>query len=307
MVVKDRRKKWTKNSTLLLTSLVIILFGCGQGSEQKGADLKVSSLDGSWKFTGQNDHTTDPPLWMEAEEGFIHQKHLTSTHFTWLSYNIENDELVGAGGGAYTLEGNTYTEYIEFFHPVGSYLGQAIPFEASVEEGIWYHKGFGMIMEFDAVIGEMVVVDTAVIDEQWARIAGSTEALEMVRTWHLIGYKDSPEAEIYGEYPDFVGYMKLITPSHYVSIRFNHEEQGGNVLGLASGEWAVEGTSYMEHIKVIHPTGSQALNTTANFDVQFEEGRWYHKGWVKSVELSDDGEMTVLDSSMVDEIWIEGE
>jgi len=78
------------------------------------ADDSNGKLIGSWDFVnvaeGSDTFTEYPPFY-----GII--KILTPTHFTWVQYNTEGDEIFGIGGGPYSIVGDTYTELIEFVHP----------------------------------------------------------------------------------------------------------------------------------------------------------------------------------------------
>lgn len=173
-----------------------------------------------------------------------------------------------------------------------------------MKDGTWYHTGYAKVMEFDPETGELVVTDTSKIEEKWVQIEGETDHPEMIKTWNLIGYKSTESSATYDVYPDFVGYIKLITPTNFVWVRYNSESQGGEVIGLGSGIWEFDGSIYTEYIKLQHPQGSRQVGTTVPFTYTMEDGKWYHYGYVKQVDFDDSGEMTVLDSRLVDEIWI---
>ena len=66
-------------------------------------------------------------------------KILTDTHFAF-GQQVDDSDEVTAGGGRYTLEGNTYTEIIEYHTSVP--VGIRIPFECRIEGDTWYHTGY---------------------------------------------------------------------------------------------------------------------------------------------------------------------
>lgn len=275
-----------------------ILAGCTQSSNEVSDSPEPVSLEGSWKIVAQIDHDSGQTDWEDFGSGLIYQKHLTPTHFTWFSYNPEDDVLEGAGGGSYTLEGNTYTEHIEFFHPADAgYVGQSIVFTAEVDGDTWIHRGMGELVEFDPETATMIVFDTTHIEEKWVKLDGrdNSEHREMLKTWNLVNYKTDPDGT-YDSYPEFVGYQKLLTPTHFVWIRYNNADNGGEVTGLGSGSWSFDGSKYIEYISIQHPPASGIAGTTATFEYRTdEEGKWYHYGFVNQEDA---------DSLMIDEIWI---
>lgn len=288
-----------KSQFIKMTLLALLGFSCStQNDSSEDVATGPLSLEGSWEITEKIDHDGGKTEWEPFGTGLIYQKHVTPTHFTWVGYDPANDVVVGAGGGSYTLEGNKYVENIEFFIPVeDGYVGQTITFEAALEGDTWIHKGSTPLVEFDPEVGEVVVFDTTYIEEKWVKIKGSTENENFVKTWHLENYKPDPEAT-YDSHPDFVGYMKLITPTHFVWIQYNNSDNGGEVIRLGSGTWSFDGTNYIENIDLWHPQGSNQIGTSVTFDYRIEDGKWYHFGYVKQVENG-----VAVDSSFVDEIW----
>jgi len=285
----------------LFAGMILLIFSaCSTNNDSESAgQTEAINLEGSWEITEKIDHDGGKTEWEPFGAGLIYQKHLTQTHFTWVGYDPEIDEIVGAGGGSYSLDGNVYIEHIEFFHPVSEgYLGQSIVFEAELKGDTWYHKGSTPLVEFDPEVGEVVVFDTTNIEEKWVKLGGSAENKNFIRTWNLISYKEDPEGT-YDSHPDFVGYMKLITPSHFVWIQYNSGDNGGEIIRLGSGTWSFDGTNYVENINLWHPKGSNQIGTSVTFDYRFEEGKWFHFGYVKQVENG-----VAIDSSFVDEIWV---
>ena len=74
-------------------------------------------------------------------------------------------------GGSYDLEGESYTEHIEFLHPPGSGIqGSAIPFKCVVNGNEWHHSGYINEREYDNEIGDYVVVAERRLEEFWTRL-----------------------------------------------------------------------------------------------------------------------------------------
>jgi len=153
-----------KISELLIPFILVCLLVTGCTTNHENADESEDniSLEGTWQLIKEIHHIYGETEWEDTPENLIYMKHITPTHFTWVSYDKSTETLIGTGGGTYTFDGDKYTEYIDFFYPAGSNeLGQAIPFTVGMEEGQWFHTGVVKEMEFDAEKGENVVVDSS--------------------------------------------------------------------------------------------------------------------------------------------------
>ena len=83
-------------------------------------DIKVNDdsggqLVGSWDF--QNFLEQSDSTWGNYPPFYGIMKLITPTHFTWIQYNTEADEVFGIGGGSYSIKGDQYVEVIQFVHP----------------------------------------------------------------------------------------------------------------------------------------------------------------------------------------------
>lgn len=97
-------------------------------------------------------------------------KILTSKSFVWYTYNKNNRGLIAMGGGSYKLEGESYTEFLEFNYPQGTGVeGSTIPFKCDVKDSIWYHAGFINERAYDQEIEQYVVVRERRLEEIWIR------------------------------------------------------------------------------------------------------------------------------------------
>ncbi len=294
----------TKISESLIPFILVCLLvtGCTTNDEKSEEKQDELSLEGTWELLMYIDHQGGGTEWVEYDENIIYLKHITATHFTWASYDKSTQTLNGTGGGTYTFDGKEYIEDIEFFYPAGSSeLGQAIPFTVGMEDGQWFHTGYVKVMEFDAEKGENIVSDSSKIEEIWGRVEDLGNELELVGTWELVSVKN-PGDSIWTEYPDFVGYLKHITPTHFNWIYFNTE--GDEVSGEGGGIYKLKGNDYIEYIQYSYNTIHNIVNTEARFSYRIEGDKWYHNGYVKDLKLDpESGEYIVADSSKIEEIW----
>src|SRR4030067_83718 len=121
--------------SLLLTVLSLAQFGC-----------EINGSEGTWELVSARYAFPDTTYEISMQD-HRHIKVITKTHFAWLNQKsnrqkfiqagtdsefLEGAKSLGAGGGAYTWDGQTYTEYIEFFVPP-KLIGTAIPYKVKVE------------------------------------------------------------------------------------------------------------------------------------------------------------------------------
>ena len=298
-----------KNAICLFSIFsAILLFGCSadKSTENEPVSQEIDALEGSWQLISRIDHANGDTTWSQLPDNMIYQKHITPTHFTWFGYNKEEERTTGTGGGSYTFNGESYVEDIVFFYPPGSsILGQTIPFTVEMKDGQWYHTGYAKNLEFDAETGEMIVVDSTKIEEIWERVEThgfqANTDLSLAGTWELVSYMDA-SLEAWTEYPDFVGYMKHITPTHFVVFKYNKE--GDEVMFELSGTYTLDGNTYIENIITGYPPAPRRVGASHTFTKEMRDGKWHLSGYIYTMETdADSGKTVVRDSTLIQEIW----
>ena len=152
--------KFIKN-TLLLVVLTLLMAACSK-TEQGDA------LIGSWTLTKYK-YGTETDL-SDVPEIVTYVKHLTGTHFSWASYG-ENGNLIAAGGGTYELSDNLYTEYIDYFHPLGSNLpGSSVSFKYSTQGNDWTISGYVKNVQINPASGKYESIDSVRLEEVWRKL-----------------------------------------------------------------------------------------------------------------------------------------
>ena len=260
------------NSYLSVLLIGSIFLTCSTPDESATAELVKEDLIGSWRLIktieiGHEDSTNR----RDGEEKY-YIKHVNNTHFIWSEYDRKSDQLLGTGGGTYTLEGNIYTEDIQFYFPSGSNeLGQAIPFRAEMEDGIWHHTGYAKLFEFDPETAEVVFVDSAIIDELWERIEVAPEDDtngKLLGTWIMLNYKE-PSDSTWNEQPSFVRDLKILTPTHFTWISYN--TGADEMYRLGGGTYSVSNDTYRENIQYWYPHDPGVIGISADFEWSIDE------------------------------------
>ncbi len=151
--------------------MLLTLARCGgQGGPQQKMD-NPEALEGSWRLIRTIEHGVDDTTNRRDGSQIAYHKHITSSHFMWIEFDLDQSRLLGAGGGTYSYDGSTYIEDISFFYPPGSNeRGQKIKFKVDFGDGAWRHTGYVKVYDFDPESGNNLVSDSIIIDEIWEPI-----------------------------------------------------------------------------------------------------------------------------------------
>lgn len=269
--------------------------------EEKPVDIKKEII-GSWELEQYVDHSKGETGFESYGDSILYQKHITAYHFTWFKYDRKNEMILGMGGGSYRVIDGKYVENIEFFYPPGSNeLGQAIPFDVAFKQGKWYHTGFAKVIETDLETGKLIPMDSSKIEEIWIKTPlHANEPNILMGSWDLTAKRDSLTGS-YFEYPEFMGYMKLITATHFIWI--NYDRYGDEIFGAGSGPYTFTDGIYAENIKMIFPRNTGQLDALVTFRADPYQNQWNHFGYVPEITIDASNGNIIKDSTLVDEIW----
>jgi hypothetical protein len=131
----------------------VAFVGMTLAAQERGASAQSGqSLQGAWELIEARYNPPDPKSNL-AE--FRQVKILTGTHWAFLAQKrsprklpkspkdaelLEAARVFGAGGGTYTLTGDTYAEHIEFFS-TPNFVGVTIPWKLKWQGDEWIMTG----------------------------------------------------------------------------------------------------------------------------------------------------------------------
>jgi hypothetical protein len=133
----------------IVAAAALGLQGCAQ--EKPGALEKPGPLEGAWELVDAKYTPADPGFSLASQRQI---KILTKTHWAFLSQDRSPPQpatgsnagqpaaapAFTAGGGTYTLDGDTYTEHIEFFF-ARKFVGATITYKIRWEGDEWIQTG----------------------------------------------------------------------------------------------------------------------------------------------------------------------
>src|SRR5690606_10562939 len=104
-----------KRSYLPIVAGFIILQSCITVTKEKS-----SSIQGTWKLVSGTTIQDKDTVHTDYTRNQEMIKIINNTHFAFLRHDLnrgkDSSAVFVAGGGKYTLEGNKYTEYLEYFN-----------------------------------------------------------------------------------------------------------------------------------------------------------------------------------------------
>ncbi len=150
---------------------IIILLPLLFGFINRPVEKPKNKLIGSWTLVkykyGHDAEFNNVP------EFIYYVKNLTDSHFSWCSYNPEDGNVIGTGGGTYTIKEDTYVENTEFWYPSGTSIpGTRTSFKYKLKGNMWTISGYIKEVELNPATGEMAPIDSTYISEVWQRIGG---------------------------------------------------------------------------------------------------------------------------------------
>ena len=168
-----------KNSFVVIIFCILLMSACQPETKEDAAtdvaeivevvDKPDNSILGTWEMVSYK-YGTDTFL-SDVPEFIKYRKHITDSHFSWVSFGEGGDNIHGTGGGTYKLKDGKYVEKIEFFMPPGSNLtGTSVAFDYSLDNDQWSISGYVKEVNLNPTTGEFAAVDSTWLEEVWKRV-----------------------------------------------------------------------------------------------------------------------------------------
>lgn len=146
-----------------MAPLVALLVGCS--SETQKQPVNQLDITGTWKLvSGTTIENSDTSFtdYTKGQEAF---KMINETHFVFMRHDLNKGKdsaaVYSAGGGTYSLEGNRYTEHLNYFN-VREWEGNQFEFDVKIVNDTLIQSGH----EKDPATG----VDR-IIEEKYVKIS----------------------------------------------------------------------------------------------------------------------------------------
>lgn len=118
---------------ILIAVMAITLMTVGATSNQKEkSQSETNPILGTWQLSLYK-YGSGTSVFQEANPNEGHIKLITDTYFTWVAFNKATQIIYSSAGGTYTLNGDNYTESIEFGLGMDNYLQKKATYTFKIE------------------------------------------------------------------------------------------------------------------------------------------------------------------------------
>lgn len=106
------------------------------------AQEKKNPLEGTWELVSGKATWADTSETYPETDDWRMIKIISKKHFVFVNQDTSGEGSSGFGGGTYSLEGDSYTEHIEFFAPPYlDFIGKSFSFKSEVKGDQWIMSG----------------------------------------------------------------------------------------------------------------------------------------------------------------------
>jgi hypothetical protein len=124
--------------------MILVVFGLACNSKQPEKDANQIPLEGTWKLLSGTLIEKGDTAVTDYTKNVSFIKIINKTHFSFMKHDLnkgkDSTASFDAGGGTYTLVGNTYTENLEYCN-ARDWEGNAFKFEISIHNDTLIQKG----------------------------------------------------------------------------------------------------------------------------------------------------------------------
>jgi hypothetical protein len=212
------------------------------------ADRLKGALQGTWECT----------LPANAPRQIKHIKHVTASHYTWVTYDSERIQILATSGGTWTVKDGKYEETCEFATDTHQHLrGKTFRYGVELKEDRWALK-----------IGPGGEID---VDEVWNRIQ-PTEGQKLnaePRGRSLLGTWEGTVGE---PAPKSARIVKHVSPTHWTWVIYDRENK--MVFAAMGGTWMFNGDRYEETVDYSTENVPDARGKSFAYDFKVEGDVW---------------------------------
>lgn len=208
----------------------------------------------------------------DLPQQIAHIKHVTPTHYTWVTYDRDRREVLATSGGTWSLRDGKYVEVCEFASDTHQHLrGKAVAFAINLVGDKWDHKG---------------LLDSGFeIDEVWNRLKQADHQKKntgepgrlLLGTWENARIPGAPKA---------MRMVKHLTPTHWTWVAYDRENK--MVLAAAGGTWSLRNGEYVEDCDFATENVSRLRGGSYPLDFRIDGDRWILKGGFNRVIREDE-------------------
>ncbi|WP_304517500.1 hypothetical protein [Cecembia rubra] len=209
--------------------------------------IYAQTLEGAWKMTYKDGkEITDKEYIKIYQDGY----------FAFGAKEIGSNKFLGAGGGEFSTDGNTYRETLDFFTMNSEKVGTTTNYSLDKKDN-------------RVIISAQV--DGKTLVEIWEKIGDRKD--DLTANWVFTGRK--AEGEIRRSTPGARRTVKVLSGGRFQWIAFNSETK--EFMGTGGGTYTAENGKYTENITFFSRDDSR-VGASLSFDFEVINGEWHHSG-----------------------------
>jgi len=210
-------------------------------------NLSAQLLEGSWRLIEQNGKpVTDVEYIKIYQDGY----------FAFGAREAETHHFVSAGGGEFTLNGDSYSETFDFFTVKPEWVGKTFTYQFNTSEDT---------LHIVATSGG------SELREIWKKISDKKD--DLTGNWVITGRKR--DDEIRTMVPGARRTVKILSGGRFQWIAFNSETK--EFMGTGGGTYTAEKGVYSEHIEFFSRDNNR-VGATLTFEYSVQNKQWHHSG-----------------------------
>lgn len=208
--------------------------------------LQSQNIEGSWQLTHRNGQVVAD----------VYVKIFMEGYFAFGGKQKSDDAFLNAGGGVYSLQGNKYTETLDFFTQNPAYVGKTFSYEIHIAANE---------MQITSLNAENPFT------EKWQKLSDKRDAL--TGNWVITGRKR--DGEISMRAPGARRTVKILGGGRFQWIAFNSETK--EFMGTGGGTYSAVDGSYAENIDFFSRDKSR-VGAALDFTFEIIDNDWHHSG-----------------------------
>ena len=250
---------------------ILLLAGLGISFSNKTPQPKSSPLEGTWKLVAAKGYEPE-----STHAGIVIYKIFTGKQVHFVYYNEKTGEFRGAGGGTYTLEGDTFQEKLEYFSWDSTAVGTVQAYHFKINGNRLTQSGTLNSKQYQ----------NYEVEEVYERVEDGISSTKskhpLIGVWAIESaqYGDNKPniQETYGKV------IKIITPGFFYGVFFNPDTKHFN--GITFGNWRAEGNQYIETVQVFSWDETMAKQEQP-FTWEVKADKFYQRGKINAEKYKD--------------------
>lgn len=209
--------------------------------------LYAQNIEGAWKMM----HKNGQPV-----TGEEYVKLYQDGYFAFGAKESDSNKFLGAGGGEFSLNGEDYSETLDFYTFKPEYVGNTTKFHINMADG-------RMVITAD--------LDGQTLVEIWEKVGSGSN--DLTNNWVFTGRQQ--DGEISRSTPGDRRTVKILTGGRFQWIAFNSGTK--EFMGTGGGTYIADDGKYTETIEFFSRDDDR-VGDSLNFTYRILDGEWHHSG-----------------------------